>query len=60
MIDKELQRKLAQKNQTLIDRLGLATSMSFDFPIKKLRKTSTKIVLVAKKSEEDDTFLTET
>ena len=59
MLDKELQRKLALKNQTLIDRLGLATSVSFDFPIKKLRKTSTKIDLVAKHPEEDNTFLTE-
>jgi hypothetical protein len=60
MLDKELQRKLAQKNQTLIERLGLATSMTIDFPIKKLRKTSTKIELLAKKSEENETFMTET
>jgi hypothetical protein len=33
--------------------------VSFDFPIKKLRKTSTKIDLVTKHPEEDNTFLTE-
>jgi len=34
--------------------------MTIDFPIKKLRKTSTKIELVAKKPEENETFMTET